>query len=238
MFLCFQNLSTQVCTDLDAVKIGPYYVQNCKSNDNNIATLLKSLRNILQPVMTDLDSSSSSNAYTTFFKDIAYAPYVRTILTNIQIGASVASEPGRISSTPILFCVDGPDQVTFEQDNNEVDAYTRCQSYLGVPAMILLPTPFIVICPVFFTHAPIPVQSTASCYTVNPHRNQFVQNGKSLIKFQIWHIMHELVHYYVYATTQQDLDVYGINDCLALPARRAVLNPNSYTYYVASKPMT
>lgn len=101
--------------------------------------------------------------------------------------------------------------------------------------MALLQSPYIVICPVFFTQASIPVQSTASCLTIDPYRNRFVQDGKSLIKYQLWHILHELVHYYVYSTVEDHIDIYGINACLALPARAAVLNAQSYVYYAASK---
>ena len=50
--------------------------------------------------------------------------------------------------------------------------------------------------------------------------------------------MHELVHYYVYATTHRNMDVYGINQCTELLGRDAILNPNSYTYYAASEYFT
>lgn len=193
------------------------------------------LRQVLQPVITDLGSSTSSDAYTTFFKDIANAPYVREVLSNITKGVSVLPSLGTPSSAPIFICVDGRDQVTFSENARQVDAYTRCRTSGETPAMILLTTPYIVICPVFFTHPAIPIKSTASCLTVNPHGNLFVQNGKSLIKYQLWHILHELVHYYVYSTKEKHLDVYGINACLALISARAVLNAQSYTYYVASK---
>ncbi|CAD6588410.1 MAG: hypothetical protein ASARMPRED_003555 [Alectoria sarmentosa] len=198
------------------VQIGPYYARNCKSNINNIVTLLNTLKHVLQPVITDLGSSTSSDAYTTFFKDIANAFYVREVLTNLTKGVSVPPEPGTRSWTPILICVDGRDQVTFSEDGRQVDAYSRCRTLGQAPAMALLTTPYIVICPVFFTHPAIPIQSAASCLTVDPHRNRFAQDGKSLIKYQLWHLLHELVHYYVYATKEAHLDIYGVNACLVL----------------------
>lgn len=223
---------------LDAVQFGPYQFQNCKANNNNIYTLLITLRQTLQLGITDLGSSTSSDAYNTFFKDIANAPYVREVFSNIIKGASVPPEPGIPSSAPLFICVDGRDQVTFNENNRQVDAYTRCHTLGETPAMALLTTPYLVICPVFFTHPAIPLQSTASCLDVDPRRSRFVQDGKSLIKYQMWHILHELVHYYVYSTKGRHLDVYGINACLALRSAYAVLNAQSYTYYIASEWIT
>ena len=234
-----QRLSTKKCTAyLDTIEIGPYYARNCKSNINNIVTLLNTLKHVLQPVITDLGSSTSSDAYTTFFKDIANALYVRQVFSNITNGVSVPPEPGTLSWTPILICVDGRDQVTFSEDGRQVDAYNLCRIHGQAPAMALLTTPYIVICPVFFTHPAIPIQSTASCLTVDPHRNRFAQDGKNLIKYQLWHLLHELVHYYVYATQEAHLDIYGVNACLVLRSKSALLNAQSYIYYVASEWMT
>lgn len=56
--------------------------------------------------------------------------------------------------------------------------------------------------------------------------------------YQLWYILHELVHYYVYATKESHLDIYGVNACLVLRSASAVLNAQSYVYYVASEWMT
>lgn len=223
------------CAALDTVQIGPYYAENCKSNNNKIATLLYTLSHTLQPVITDLDFSTSSNAYTTLFKDIAYVPYVRDVFSNITTGTSVPPEPGTQSSTPIFICVDGQDQVSYRENDKRVDAYSRCRTHSETPAIALLKSPYIVLCPFFFTQPSIPLQSASSCLTVASHRTRFVQNGKTLIKYQLWHVLHELVHYYVYSTLQDNIDIYNINACLALTAKSAVLNAQSYVYYAASK---
>ena len=219
---------------LDAVQLGPYRIQNCKSNNDAIVNLLYTLTSTIRPVFADLASSPSSDVYTAFFKEVSDVPRVRDVFTNITVGASVVPEPGTPSSSPIFYCVDAIDQVTFLDDDRQVDAYTRCQSYDDAPAMALLTTPYIVICPVFFEHPAIPAPSPETCYTVDVSQNRFVQDGKSLVRYQLWHIMHELVHYYVYSATQKRVDVYGINACLILSGRIAILNPQSYTYYVAS----
>lgn len=178
----------------------------------------------------------------TFFKDIRHRAYVREVFSNITRGASVAPEPGMPgmeTHAPIFFCVDGRDQFTWKtDDNNTVDAYTRCRSYTEVPAMALLNTPYTIICPAFHSQEAIPAQSTASCYNVVSNQNRFEQDGKNLIRYQIWHIIHELVHYYVWSTTERNFDVYPINACLNLRNGFAALNPNSYTYYAASKRLT
>ena len=202
-----------------------------------MATLLKTMTAALQPAITDLGSTSSSKAYTTFFKDVSRAPYVRTVFSNVTKGVSVATAPGSPSSEPNFICVDARDQVTWDENGQQVDAYTRCGGGEW-PAMALLTTPYIVICPLFFTQAAVPVQSSASCLKVRPYLNRFAQGGKSLIVYQVWHLLHELVHYYVYSTEQDSLDVYGVNQCVDLPGGKAMLNAQSYVYYVASKKMT
>lgn len=224
------------------IEVGPYAIVNCKSNAISIARLLKGLESFIRPVLADLGSPTASDAYMTFFKNIRYRSYVREVFSNITGGASVNPEPetpGAETHAPIFFCVDGRDQFTWEvDDNNTVDAYTRCRSYTDVPAMALLNTPYTIICPAFHSQPAIPAQSSASCYNVVSNQNRFEQDGKSLIRYQTWHIIHELVHYYVWSTKEENFDVYPINTCLNLRDQIAVLNPNSYTYYAASKSLT
>ena len=232
----FSTFILKIRAALPLVQFGPYQIQNCQSQNTRIPTLLNTLRSVLPPIITELSSSEiSSNAYTTFFKDISYAPFVRDVLRNITEGASAIPQPGTPSSAPIIVCVNGRDQITYQENGRQVDVYTKCRSYLRAPAMALLTTPYIVLCPVFFEDPGVPAPSTASCYDIDTQRNQFVQDGKSLIEYQLWHVMHELVHYYVYTNTGKDMDVYGINACLKLIGRDAVINPQSYSYYVASE---
>ena len=220
---------------LDAFQVGPYLVQNCKSNSRNIATLLKAFRAVLRPVIADLGSSKASDAYATFFKDVSYAPYVRDILRNLTVGASVPPSPLEDSTPPILVCIDGRDQVTYNEISGPADAYDRCQSDVEVGGFALLPTQYILICPKFFIHPAIPARSTTSCYTLDSNPKYFSQDGRSLTRYQIWALMHELVHYYIWTSKQKDLDIYNIDRCLMLPGSSAVLNPQNYIFYAASK---
>lgn len=168
------------------------------------------------------------------FQDAAYAPYVRKVFSNITIGASVPPEPGRSSVPPIFICVDDRHQVTYLENGILQDAYTSYRTH-DWAALALLKRPEILISPLFFTYPAIPLQSTANCLTVNPRLKYFVQNGLSLVKYQLWIILHELVHYYVWSTKEFHRDVYAINRCLDLLSRDAVVNAQSYVYYAASK---
>ena len=238
MHVCFNyscpTLFTKRFAALDTVQIGPYLVANCKSNNHLIATLLLFLGPMLQPAIEDLGSSSASDAYATFFKDVSYAPYVREIFTNITGGASVVPSSDTPSTVPIFVCIDGRDQVIYSLNNARIDAYDRCQSSGYVTSVALLGTPYILICPKFYNHPSVPVKTPTSCLTVDPSGSRFLQNGLSLIKYKIWHIIHELLHYYVWANKREMLDIYNVNKCVDLPGRRAVLNPSSYEYYATS----
>lgn len=241
-FILFRNALLKFCAAAQGIEVGPYAIVNCNSNAINIAKLVKSLESFIRPVIADLGSPTASDAYMTFFKDIRYRSYVREVFSNITKGASVVPEPGIPgveTRAPIFFCVDGRDQFTWEtEDNSTVDAYTQCRSYTEVPAMALLNTPYTIICPAFHSQPATPAQSAASCYKVVPNQNRFEQDGKNLIRYQIWHIIHELVHYYVWSTEEMNFDVYPINACLNLRNRFTVFNPNSYTYYASSRSST
>ena len=233
------TLLTKRFAALDTVQIGPYIVANCKSNNRLIATLLLYLGPMLQPAIEDLGSSSPSDAYATFFKDVSYAPYVREVFTNITGAASVVPSPDTPSFVPIFVCIDGRDQVIYSLRNVRIDAYDRCESSGYITAIALLGTPYILICPKFYNFPSVPVKTPTSCLTVDPSGSRFLQTGvKSLVQYKVWHIIHELVHYYVWASKREEAEIYNVNKCVELPARRAVLNPASYEYYAASMCLT
>ncbi|KAI4102620.1 MAG: hypothetical protein L6R37_004275 [Teloschistes peruensis] len=201
--------------------------------------LIQRLRSVLQPAITDLKNSSSSDAYTTFFKNIAYASYVHDILSNVTKGASIPSKPKSPSHTPTLYCIDALDQITWTEHDKELDAWAFCHMHNTpshrVPALILLPYHWIGICPTFWDDPAIPDASPSNCYDIHPSQNGFFyQDGKSLINFRVWHLIHELIHYYVYATRKVYRDIYGVNQCLQLSGPHAIENPASYTYYATN----
>ncbi|KAI4242057.1 MAG: hypothetical protein LQ352_007317 [Teloschistes flavicans] len=225
--------------EADGLRLGPYNVFNCKSRNQHMFDLIKRLRSTLQPAITDLNSSPSSAAYTTFFKNVAYVPYVRDVLSNITNGASIPSKSKLPPQKPAIYCIDALDQITWTDDDTEKDAWAFCQTHNipphRVPVLILLPYPWIAICPTFWHDPALPDPSPSNCYDIHPHRSDFFrQDGKSLLNFRFWHLFHELVHYYVYATRKAYRDVYGINQCLELAGPHAIENPASYTYYATN----
>lgn len=76
--------------------------------------------------------------------------------------------------------------------------------------------------------------------TVDPHLNVFLHDKKGFSNYQLWILLHELVHYYTLATGDGGLDIepegsYFANYCLALPARLAINHAYSYVYFVAGE---
>ena len=63
----------------------------------------------------------------------------------------------------------------------------------------------------------------------------FAYGDIDLLNYQTWHLLHELVHFYVYASNHAEVDFYGVNECAYLSGRTAIVNPQSYSYYAASK---
>ena len=194
------------------------------------------LRGALKPALHDLESNRSSAAYTTFFKDIAYAPYVRKIFSEISGAVAVSPDPGGPAWTPTFVCIDGLGQTTWGQGRKTIDAYHYCQADRTTPAAVLLPRPFTIICPVFFEDLALPAPTKTSCLSIDPkHPHLFAQDGGSLCVYQVWYLLHEMVHYYVWASKQDSSDFYFVNQCAQLSGREAILNAQSYIYYAASK---
>ena len=193
---------------------------------------------MLQPAIEDLGSSSASDAYATFFKDFSYAPFVREVFTNITGAASVVPSDDTPSLVPTFVCIDGQDQVTYSLNEARIDAYDRCEGSGFITGIALLGTPYILICPKFFSHPSVPVKTPTSCLTVDPSGSRFLQNGLSLITYKVWDIIHELVHYYVWASKREMLEVYNVNKCVGLPSHRAVLNAMNYEFYAISMCLT
>ena len=55
-----------------------------------------------------------------------------------------------------------------------------------------------------------------------------------MVTYQLWVLLHEMAHAYIYAANGSSSDMYLVNDNLDLPAAEAVKNAQSFTCYVAS----
>ena len=248
---CTQTLT--FIAALEGVQTGPYHTYNCGTHTPEVSILINTLIGTLQRVLEDASQHTSSPAYTTFFKNIAYAPTVHNLLSNITTGAPISPGPHVIPGaspglfgipiTPQFVCVTGYEQLTWSLENGgeggkQLDAYTACLQS-PVHAFGVFGTRFlknsIVLCPDFWTYAAIPSSSKSTCLRVDPHFNRFRDDGKRLTNYQLWVILHELAHSYIYARSGSLIDVYSSNDCVSLSTSSAVNNPQSYVYYAASE---
>lgn len=238
---------------MEGVQTGPYRIYNCGTRTSSVSMLINMLTATLRPVLDDVSLSRSSPAYTTFFKNIAFASIVHDILSNITAGAPISPGPHAIKNapsslfgppiTPQFVCITGYDQLRWSleaggQGGSQFDAYTACEQS-PVLAFAVFGTKFpknsIVLCPAFWTYAPIPSMSKSTCLTVDPHFNRFRDDGRRFISYQLWVILHELAHAYIYARDGQLLDVSTANDCASLSATSAVNNAQNYVFYAASE---
>lgn len=238
---------------MEGAPTGPYATYNCGTHTQAISVLVDTLLATLRSVLDDVSLPTSSPAYTAFFKSIAFAPDVYEILSNITTGAPISPGPHAIRhpppgvfglpSVPQFVCVTGYEQVTWSLEaggrgGRQFDAYTACQQS-PVHAFGVFGTKFlknsIVLCPAFWTYAAIPSSSKSTCLIVDPHFNRFRDNGKRMINYQLWVLLHELAHTYIYARTGSLLDVSTANDCTLLAGSSAVDNAQNFVYYAASE---
>ena len=209
---------------------GNYRIVNCQDNIDVIPTLLHNLWDALGPIIQDAGLNRSSSAYTTFFKDISYAPYVSAVLTNVSTGVGLTADGG-----PAFICVNTSNQFGYTDSATmkRVDTYQKCRDNPRKAMFWITNNPYIIVCPSFFEPGFQALPPPNTCPQVSRNGEQFSGAATALIQYQIWFILHEIVHYYVYATRQSLRDVYYINDCLRLSGNDAVGNPESYTYYAA-----
>lgn len=238
-------------TEMEGVQTGPYRIYNCGSSTASVSTLINVLIATLRLVLEDASLRQSSPAYTTFFKNIAFAPTVHDLFSNITTGAPISPGPHAMIDapsnlfgppiTPQFVCITDYGQLKWSlaaggQGGSQFDAYTACVQS-PVHAFTVVGTKFpknsIVLCPAFWKYPPLPSTSKSTCLTVDPHFNRFRENGGRMVNYQLWVILHELAHAYIYARNGQLADVSTANDCTSLSASSAVENAQNYVYYAA-----
>ncbi|KAL2038895.1 hypothetical protein N7G274_008417 [Stereocaulon virgatum] len=178
-------------------------------------------------------------AYTALFKEKANAPFVHGILYNIAHGIDVPIRANFTSlrqGAPAFVCATKPGQIMWSDVDGIVqDGYTDCMR-VGAAGNALLGLRIIILCPDFFSFPAQPPRSRSQCMTVDPqHPDSFLGDGESMAGYQLWILLHELAHAYIYAANGGSSDIYLVNDNLDLQAAEAVKNAQSFTYYVASK---
>ncbi len=222
------------------VTTGQYSVVNCGGNSSLIVNLLNRLYFSLIPVIEDAQSTEPSPAYTAFFKDPSYAPFITTVFTNITRGVPLTPPaPYSSNGAPVFLCVTAPNQFTYTIDDPK-DAYTDCvadptmtSDYLGFSP----PRQYIILCPSFFTSNLVSVPPLSTCLTVNTSINKFRGNGLEFRVYKMWILLAMITHYYLYASTgiSATINTNDVNRCLRLAADQSLLNANNYVYYAASE---
>ena len=235
------------------VETGPYWIYNCGAHTSDVSNLINVLNATLDSVIRDVSQTRSSNAYTTFFKDVVVASTVQDILLDIMIGEPIPPGPHAMRNahpedfgwpvTPQLVCVTDYNQIKWStapggRGGNQIDAYTTCQQS-PVNSFAIIGSKYlknsIVLCPAFWTFPAIPTSSKADCLKVDPNFNRFRDSGKRLVNFQLWVLLHELLHSYIYARSGSLSEVSTANDCASLAAGSALDNTQNYVFYAASK---
>ncbi|KAL9596303.1 MAG: hypothetical protein Q9219_005898 [cf. Caloplaca sp. 3 TL-2023] len=208
---------------------------------------LHALLAALPPIIQDAKNSTTnpSKAYRVFFKDPANAEFVASILTNVLTGvAKRPAVPPLSRGNPTIVCIDPsrPEQnfnITFPDRTSDVITYC---SPGDPPAGYFNPTPFIILCPSFFSGPAVVGPGTRTCPIFNHRLNQFIARpedfvtGSSVWYSMQWVLLEEIVHYYLYASKGMSLipEVYDINGVWKLDATDSLVNGISYAYYAGS----
>lgn len=227
-----------------------YGIRHCGSNATKVDAALKVLRRTLQPAIQDSTQIPSSAAYKTFFKDTVNSKYIKAILSNITTGVQMplkgarrahSNAPGsrEIQRAPEIICISRRGQLLYHLPNHNgvLDHYDACKQRIdGGTSAYMAGTPYIVLCPSFFTLDLAP--SEPICPHLNKWTNRYTDSygGKSIIHFQIFALLHGIAQFYIFATSAGlEVQANGINECSRLAARHARENARSYEFYVASK---
>lgn len=212
---------------------------NC-NNDNaqELDSLLQNLYKALLPIIQDAGLPNPSPAFKAFLKDQSNAPFVAEVLTNVTTGvARYPSAPPFTNGSPTFLCPTAANQFPITTNGKQVDLYINCLQRTTSVASYLNPSPYIVLCPKFWT-SPYPLLPPQNnCLSVNTFTNRFRGNGETLCAYKMWMLLEEIVHYYIGASSKASLEpeTYDVNKAFRLSADKAVHNGVSYAYYAASK---
>ena len=196
-------------------------------------------RTVLPPVLKDLNLASPSPAYKSFFKDITYVPFISSILQNNILGTPMPPSANTQAASPLIACISKPGLLTYTVSGVRKDQYLECVKRPKTAAVSLTGTGIIGLCPYFFDLAQAPTKP--NCLSVNTRRNEYqlslrgAKADRAFLDYQIYALMHEINHFYLFAARQSLVDKYGVNECVRLSAQESSENARNYDYYVASE---
>ena len=191
---------------------------------------------MLQPSLRAVSVSDVSPAFGTFFGAATLSPHVKSVLTNVTTGVSLYPPQRRFQQTgsPLLICATADGQLVGKRDG--VDYYYQCLLYPYKSLIAISGTPYIVICPYFFSGEVADSPPANMCPTVDPSINRFRGTGLDFTGFKVWALLEGILRYYIYATARVSSSfAQDVNQCVRLGARQRIENPKNYVYYAASE---
>ena len=203
---------------------GNYLIDSCGSQATDVQDILSLTYLSLQPAMLSTDSA----AYRAFFRTAAPSS-MTAVLKEITAGPNITDTHN--THRPSLACVN-----RFEPLLRYY--YDLCLAKEETVVIQPQGTPFIFLCPVFFSLPQLP-QST-QCSTVNA-ADTALSPGTMVIISQYGFLVRVLAAMYIRQMKGRNrlstsmADVQEENDCLALGPNRALKNPSSYAFYASSK---
>ncbi|KAI4232146.1 MAG: hypothetical protein L6R40_007511 [Gallowayella cf. fulva] len=201
--------------DNKPVYAGKYAIYDCNSNASIVKQDLDSLWDILQLVLADLNAPATGAAFDTFFKEKRNKGFVKKVLQNVADGAAVRKS-GR---------------------HRGYDSQSPLPTEPSAIAIYQTANPNIALCDPYWSPSFLTAPPLGACYrTRRKDHVVFSRDGDDIAQSRIYTLLHEAVHYYVEAASQQtlnpDLDTYRISQSYALSADEAIYNTGAYMFYV------
>jgi len=145
---------------------------------------------------------------------------------------------GRIlpSAAPVFVCI--TKEMGRKYNVTGGNPWQKCKREPWTYGYYFPKTAYIGLCPQFFDLPSEPVLSAAACPTV--HNNRFVEveeagtHGHMITRNRPYMLLHHLIHFYLERPALPS-EVYSLNGCAKLTPPKALRNPYSYIYYVASE---
>lgn len=199
----------------------------CGDQNQAVQRLLVQTTAMLEAAIGDVSTGIGSDfGYSAIFKDPVDVPYIKAVLQKMADGSPMPVQTYGMPAirTPILICVKRGDR-----DPATAQFTSKCTGQ-ETPAVLIPDTPWVVLCPSFFTMKVAPEK--VDCPTMNSKGMLFPKY--SLIANQASALVRQLAHFYL---GPDDLrpEVGDLNEILTAFGDVTRRNARSYEYYAAGK---
>ena len=224
----------------------------CGANNEHIADVIYHTHLALARAIADLDSHSPRHGYEQLFGGVSPTD-VKGILQKIIAGNSATLVPAAgdsihgstIRISPKIACMDPPTASLYSHPSY-LKNVCRNPRNTSPFAVYVQPTPYIVICQLFWDQPMLPPIPTAKskhliCPAWNPLMQQVDPRGPSEFStfgYQIFSFIQQGVHFYEHeslGTSTSPKEVWQWRDMTRLSPADKRKNPMNYAAYVASK---